>query len=129
MGKYYHMASLPPPPRKKSHGRTSPSIANLLQHTFLMLILGQHVRFVLGGGGGITPINGELLLCGILSGGRKSMGGGGKSHVTPDSPYSGNMMYPQQKNQFHTIIINHISLEICLHVSVPVNLHIISACK
>ena len=29
-------------------------------------------------------------------GGGESMGGGG-SHVTPDSPYSGNMMYPQQK--------------------------------
>ena len=53
---------------------------------------------------------------GILSGGRTSMGGG-KSHVTPDSPYSGNMMCPQQKHQFHTIIINHLSLEICLHVS------------
>ena len=34
-----------------------------------------------------------------------------------------------QKNQFHTSIINHISLEICLHVSLPVNLHITSACK
>ena len=65
---------------------------------------------------------------GILSGGRTSMGGG-ESHVTPDSPYSGNMMYPQQKHQFHTIIINHLSLEICLHVSLPVNLHITSACK
>ena len=55
-------------------------------------------------GGGRIPIDGELLPYGILSGGRKSMGG---SHVTPDSPYYGNMMYPQQKLQFHTIIINH----------------------
>ena len=84
-----------------------------------------------GGGGERNPIDGELLPYGILSGGRKSMGGGGgrKSHMTPDSPYSGNMMYPQQKHQFHTIIINHVSLEICLHVSLPVNLHITSACK
>ena len=80
-----------------------------------------------GGGGGRNPMDGELLPYGILSGGRKSMGG---SHVTPDSPYSGNMMYPPpKKNQFHRIIINHISLEICLHVSLPVNLHITSACK
>ena len=93
------------------------------------VILGQHVRFVLGGGGGgRPPIDGELLPYGILSGGRKSMGGG-ESHETPDSPYSDNMMYPQQNHQFHTIIINPISLEICLHVSLPINLHITSACK
>ena len=48
---------------------------------------------------------------------------------TPDWPYSGNMMYPQQNNPFHTIIINHLSLEICLHVSLPISLHITSACK
>ena len=45
-------------------------------------------------GGGRNPIDGELLPYGILSGGRKSMGG---SHVTQDSPYSGNMMYPTKK--------------------------------
>ena len=34
-------------PRKKSHGRTPPSMANLQQHN---VILGHHVRFVFGGG-------------------------------------------------------------------------------
>ena len=47
--------------------------------------------FILGVGGR-NPIDGECLPYGILSGGRKSTGGGGGSHVTPDSPYSGNMM-------------------------------------
>ena len=36
---------------------------------------------------------------------------------------------PNKQIPFHTIIINHISLEICLHVSLPINLHITSACK
>ena len=49
------------------------------------VILGQHVRFVLGegGGGGRNPIDGELLPYGILSGGRKSMGGGGRGEEIP----------------------------------------------
>ena len=98
--KLYHMANVPHegiPYGKPSPGRNSK--AELSQvgiipywQTFPLydksppaqipyVILGQHVRFLLGrGGGGRNPIDGELLSYGILSGGRKSMGG---SHVTP----------------------------------------------
>ena len=120
----------PPPP-----GKNPMAEYNTIWQTFPLygkspptqipyVILGQHVRFLLGGGGGEKSHRWELLPYGILSG-----GGGGGSYVTPDSHYSANMMYPQQKNPVHTIIINHISLEICLHVSLPINLHITSACK
>ena len=67
------------------------------------------------GGGGRNPIDGELLPYGILSGGRKSMGGGG---VPCDTGFALFWQHDvsQKQNQFHTIIINHISLEICLLV-------------
>ena len=92
----------PPPPRKKSYGRTSPGGNNTIWQTFTLygksppkqipyVIFGQHVRFLFGSGGR-NPIDWELLPYGIFSGGIQ-----GGSHVTPDSPYSGNMVYPQQK--------------------------------
>ena len=127
------MANVPPegiPYGKHSPGRNPmaelPPLWQISSNTNSICNIGTACAICFGRGGGRNPIDGELLPYGNLSGGRKSMGG---SHVTPDSPYSGNMMYHQQKHQFHTIIINHISLEICLHVSLPVNLHITSACK
>ena len=88
------MANLPPEeipwqnfPRGEiiPYGKPSPSLANLLQHKFPYMILGQHVRFILGGGGGGNLIDGELLPYGILSGG-KEIHMGRKSHVTSDAP-------------------------------------------
>ena len=62
----------PPPPRKKSDGRTSPGGNNTIWQTFPLygkspptqtpyVILGQHVRFLLGGGGGKKSHRWELL--------------------------------------------------------------------
>ena len=84
----------PPPPGRNPmaelpqegiipYGKPSPSMANLLQHKLHKLCnIGTACAIFVGRGGG-----------------EKSMGGwgGGGSYVTPDSPYSGNMVYPQQK--------------------------------
>ena len=49
-----------------------------------------------GGGGGRNPIYGNFYHMVFYPGGGEEIHGG-ESYVTPDSPYSGNMMYPQQK--------------------------------
>ena len=98
----------PPPPRKKSDSKTSPGGNNTIWQTFPLygkspptqipyVILGHHVLFLLGEGGGKKSQRWELLPYGILSGGGGGGGPWGGSYVTPGSPYSGNMMYPQQK--------------------------------
>ena len=124
-------------PQKKSDGRTSPGGNNTIWQTFPLygkspptqipyVILGQHVRFLLGGGGGRNPIDGNFYHMVFYPGGIH--GGGGVLCDTGFALFWQHDVSPT-KNPFHTIIINHISLEICLHVSLPINLHITSACK
>ena len=126
-----------PSPRKKSDGRTSPKENNTIWQTFPLygksppkqipyVILGQHVRFLLGGGGR-NPIDGNFYHMVFYPGGGGIHGGG----ILCDTGFALFWQHDVSptKNPFHTIIINHISLEICLHVSLPINLHITSACK
>ena len=110
----------PPPPRKKSDSKTSPGGNNTIWQTFPLygkspptqipyVILGHHVRFLLGEGGGKKSQRWELLPYGILSGG----GGGSMGGILCDTGFALFWQHDVSptKNSFHTIIINHISLE------------------
>ena len=126
--KEYHMANLPP---GRNPMAELPPLWQISSNTNSICNIGTECAICFGRGGGEKSHRWGIFTIWYFIRGKEihGGGGGGESHVTPDSPYSGNVMYPQQNNQFHTIIINHISLEICLHVSLPVNLHIASACK
>ena len=79
------------------------------------------MKFVWVGGGGIYHRWGKLYHMVLFP----PWGSSAMGFIPGEGlPYGIPMVYP-----FHTIIINHISQEICLHVSLPINLHIISACK
>ena len=151
--KLYHMANVPPegiPYGKPSPGNPIaelpqgnntiwqafpgrnpmaelPPLWQISSHTNSICNIATACAICFGMGGGEKSHRWGTFTIWYFIRGKEIHGGGGGSHVTPDSPYSGNMMYPQQKHQFHTIIFNHLSLEICLHVLLPVNLHITSA--
>ena len=99
-------------PRKKSHGRTSHSMANLLQHKFHM----QHWDsmcdlFWEGGGGEKSHRRGTLIIWYFIRGNEIH---GGIPCDTGFALFWQHDVSPTKtsKHQFHTIIINHISLEI-----------------
>ena len=110
------MATPPPPPGRNPmaelpqegiipYGKPSPFMANLLQHKLHKLCnIGTACAIFVGRGGGEKSHRWELFTIWYFIRGGDPWGGG--SYVTPDSPYSGNMMYPQQKNPFHTINYN-----------------------
>ena len=99
--KEYHMANLP---RKKTHSRTSPEGNTTIWHDPPPLPPEEIPWQNLGGGGGGKKFHrwGTFTMWYFIRGKEIHGGGGGGErtyHVTTDSPYSGNMMYPPQQKK------------------------------